>query len=93
MHLRQRVAAGFGGGWSHFVPRRPIAGLPGVDEYDGGALGVGSSDTDLSYTFEAPVTVSNIAPLRDLQGGNTLLEVEGTGRRQRDDALPIQVRR
>ena len=42
-------------------------------------LGVGSSDTDLSYTFEAPVTVSSIMPLRGPAAGNTLLEVEGTG--------------
>ena len=42
-------------------------------------LGVGSSETDLSYTFEAPVTVSSIMPLRGPAAGNTLLEVEGTG--------------
>ena len=42
-------------------------------------LGVGSSDTDLSYTFAAPVTVSTIMPLRGPAAGHTLLDIEGTG--------------
>ncbi|CAH0369713.1 unnamed protein product, partial [Pelagomonas calceolata] len=42
-------------------------------------LGVGSSDTDLSYSFAAPVTVASLAPLRGPASGNTLISVEGTG--------------
>ena len=41
-------------------------------------LGVGSSDTDLSYTFEAPVTVSTIMPLRGPAAGQHS-DIEGTG--------------
>ena len=58
-------------------------------------LGVGASDTDLSHTFEAPVTVSSIMlPLRGPAAGNTLIRSKArasaaTGRRSADSSSLI----
>ena len=79
MHLRQRVAARFNCGWRRVVPGAELPAYMASVNMTEVPLGVGSSDTDLSYTFAAPVTVSTIMPLRGPAAGHTLLDSRGHG--------------